>query len=144
MSVTEKIRAIGEDGAKYLLDLVKANENNIKSNTEFLTEVNEKAETAESIAKGRNQAHVFATTADMQAWLSNVANKGVYNQGDNLYIVDVDVPDWWIAEVLDTVDSSTGYYYKIAQLETQKVDLSELQKEIQAIFRYECKRVQAN
>ena len=83
---------------------------------------------AVSIAKGRNQAHVFATTEDLQSWLSNADNKGLYNVGDNLYIVDVGVPDWWIKEVLEEADTDTGYYYKIAQLEVQKVDLSEYLK----------------
>ena len=88
------------------------------------------AETATNIAKGRNRAHVFSTTNAMQTFLSNEGNKGLYNVGDNLYIVDVDVPDWWVAEVLDTADPSTGYYYKIAKLETQKVDLTEIETDI--------------
>lgn len=95
-----------------------------------LNEVKEKAEKAESIARGRNQAHVFATTEKMQEWLSNADNKGLYNKGDNMYIVDVGVPDWWIAEVLEEADADTGYYYKIAQLETQKVDLTEILSDI--------------
>ena len=128
MNNNEFLKAIGESGAKYILGLIKKNENSIKANTQLLTQVNEKADTAENIAKGRNQAHVFATTADMQTWLSNEENKGLYNVGDNLYIVDVDVPDWWIEEVLDEADAETGYYYKIAQLEVQKVDLSEYLK----------------
>lgn len=87
-------------------------------------------EKAMSIAKGRNQAHVFNTTTDMQTWLSNSENIGKYNVGDNVYIVEVDVPDWWISEVLTEVDSETGYYYKIKQLEIQKVDLTEIESKI--------------
>ena len=83
-----------------------------------------------AIAKGRNRAHVFSTTAAMQEFLSTESNKGLYNVGDNLYIVDVDVPDWWVSEVLDTIDPETGYYYKIAKLETQKVDLTEIEAEL--------------
>ena len=79
-------------------------------------------ETALSIAKGRNQARVFNTTDDMREWLSNAENANKCSVGDNLYIVDTEVPDWWISEVLNTVDIETGYYYKIAQLETQKVE----------------------
>ena len=88
---------------------------------------------AANIAKGRNQAHVFSTTEAMQAFLSNAENAGKYNVGDNLYIVEVDVPDWWISEVLTEADAETGYYYKIAQLETQKVDLTEIEADIAAI-----------
>ena len=91
-----------------------------------IDEVNDKADTATNIAKGRNQAHVFATTEAMQTWLSNADNKGQYNVGDNLYIIDVGVPDWWVSEVLTEVDTETGYFYKIAPLETQKVDLTEI------------------
>jgi hypothetical protein len=90
-------------------------------------------ETALSIAKGINSAKVFDTTADMEAWLSDENNKGKCQVGNNLYIIDVDVPDWWIAEVLDTPDSETGYYYKIAQLEVQKVDLTDINEDIDAL-----------
>lgn len=89
-----------------------------------VTEVNDKVDVATNIAKGRNQAHVFNTTAEMQEWLSDSENKGLLNKGDNIYIVELDVSDWWVAEVLEEADAETGYYYKIAQLETQKVDLS--------------------
>lgn len=91
------------------------------------------AETATAIAKGRNQAHVFNTTDAMKSWLSDANNKGIYNKGDNIYIVDVGVPDWWVSEVLQDADIETGYYYKIAQLETQKVDLTEINAEISQI-----------
>lgn len=90
-------------------------------------------ETALSIAKGINSAKVFDTTADMEAWLSDEANKGKCDVGNNLYIVDIDVPDWWIAEVLETPDSETGYYYKIAQLEVQKVDLTTINEDIDTL-----------
>ena len=97
------------------------------------TELNNKVDEATAIAKGKNRAHVFATTEAMQEWLSTESNKGLYNVGDNLYIVDVGVPDWWISEVLTIADASTGYYYKIAQLGTQKVDLTEIESNIQAL-----------
>lgn len=80
-------------------------------------------DTALSIAKGRNQARVFATTEAMYTWLKNKANAGVCNVGDNIYIVDTGVPDWWISKVLTSANGD-GYYYEIAQLETQKVDLT--------------------
>lgn len=83
-----------------------------------------------SIAKGKNQAHTFETTGEMQAWLSDIENMGTCNVGDNLYIVDKEVPDWWISKVLTEVDSETGYYYEIAQLETQKVDLTDVESGI--------------
>jgi len=88
------------------------------------------ADTATAIAKGRNQAHVFSTTADMAVWLSDAKNKGLWQRGDNIYIVELDVPDWWIAEVLNEADAQTGYYYKLGQLETQKIDLVNLEEDI--------------
>lgn len=86
--------------------------------------VEDQSATALSIAKGKNQAHIFNTTDDMNAWMSVSSNAGLYTVGDNIYIIDTDVPDWWVSEVLTEADPDTGFYYKIAQLETQKVDLT--------------------
>lgn len=88
------------------------------------------AQESNNIAKGRNRAHVFGTTDDMKNWLADEANKGLCAVGDNLYIVDVGVPDWWVSDVLDSVDAETGWYYQIAQLETQKVDLTDVEKRL--------------
>lgn len=96
-----------------------------------VSEVDEKAEEALAIAKGKNRAHIFLTTEAMQAALSDEVNKDSYSVGDNLYIVDTEVPDWWIVEVLDQPDPDTGYYYKVAQLETQKVDLTDIIESIE-------------
>lgn len=85
-----------------------------------------------SVAKGKNRAKVFSTTESMNAWLSDSTNAGVANVGDNLYIIDTGVPDWWISEVLTEPDEA-GRYYKIAQLETQKVDLTTYEARIAAI-----------
>ena len=93
-------------------------------------EIDDEVENAVSIAKGKNQARVFNSTDDMNTWLADEANKGVCGVGDNLYIVDVGVPDWWVSEVLDEADSDTGFYYKIAVLETQKVDVAEILSEL--------------
>ena len=95
-----------------------------------IDDVNNKADEALTVAKGKNRSIVFETTSDMQTWLSNAENKEKCQVGDNVYIEQIDVPDWWIAEVLTEADADTGYYYKVAQLETQKVDLSSLEDEI--------------
>lgn len=97
-----------------------------------IEEIGTKIETVESIAKGKNQARVFSTTEAMENWLSDSANKGVANVGDNLYIVAVDVPDWWISSVLEAPNES-GMYYEIAQFETQKVDLTTIESAINSI-----------
>lgn len=76
------------------------------------------------VASGGNQAKIFETTDDMESWLKDETNAGILNIGDNLYIVEKDVPDWWISEVLTEADSSTGYFYTIQTLEGPKIDLS--------------------
>lgn len=95
--------------------------------------VDNKADVATAIAKGKNQARVFATTKKMNEWLSDASNKGVAQKGDNLYIVELNVPDWWISEVLEEPNAD-GKYYEIAQLETQKVDLTTIENDITTIF----------
>lgn len=80
-----------------------------------------------NIAKGKNTAKVFDTFADMEIYLRDINNKEKLKIGDNLYIKALEVPDYWVSEVLTTPDSTTNYYYSIAQLETQKVDLSTYQ-----------------
>lgn len=124
----------GQSKKVYLgegLSLVSASLNAIKKITDkfktLIDSVTNTANKALSIAKGKNQARVFATTEVMEEWLSDDGNVGLCNVGDNLYIVDTGVPDWWISEVLTKVDADTGFYYKIAQLETQKVDLDEIE-----------------
>ena len=82
------------------------------------------ANTALSIAKGKNQAHVFDTEADMEAWLKDPENAGKCAVGDNLYIKELNVPDWWVSEVLTSADLETGFYYGVARLETQKADMT--------------------
>lgn len=96
-----------------------------ESTTASVSDLDAKINEAKNIAKGRNQARVFATTDAMKEWLKNAANKGIANQGDNLYIVTKDVPDYWVEEVLDTPNDE-GYYYEVEELETQKVDLTTL------------------
>lgn len=95
-----------------------------------LDTVEDTADEALIIAKGKNRAKVFETTAEMQEWLSVEANKEVLLVGDNIYIVDTEVPDWWVTEVLATADAETGYYYKIAELETQRVSLVDIERDI--------------
>ena len=75
-----------------------------------------KAENALYIAKGRATGYVFDTKADMDLWLTKETNTAKLNLGDNLYIRDTGVPDyWWDGE-------------NVQPLETQKVDLAEYVK----------------
>ncbi len=76
----------------------------------------EEIEDIEAIAKGRATGYVFDTIEDLDAWLSNEENIENLVLGDNLYIRELDVPDYWW-------DGSAKQ-----QLETQKVDLTEYVK----------------
>lgn len=80
----------------------------------FFNDMNE----VEAIAKGRATGYVFDTVDDLDAWLSDSANTAKLNLGDNFYIRALDVPDYWW-------DGTSKQ-----QLETQKVNLSEITDEL--------------
>lgn len=74
------------------------------------------AEEAKTIAKGRATGYVFDDLEDMEEWLEDPDHVDLLVVGDNLYIRDTEVPDyWWDGE-------------EAQPLETQKVDLSEYAK----------------
>lgn len=75
------------------------------------------ANQAETIAKGRATGYVFDTVEDLDAWLLVEENVSKLILGDNLYIRAVGVPDYWWDGTQKQV------------LETQKVDLSEYAKQ---------------
>lgn len=103
---------------------------------------NSTANTARSIAEGANQALSYSNYSAMVTAFNNLAND-VYNIGQNVMIVTLEVPDLWISsiestsqsyiyttdEAFTTALSTNGYvqvgYYKLSALETQKVDLTE-------------------
>lgn len=94
-----------------------------------------------SIAKGANQALSYSNYQSMITAFNNLANN-VYNVGQNVMIVTLEVPDLWISGIESTSSTYTyttdsafttelatnGYvqvgYYKLSALETQKVDLT--------------------
>ena len=98
-------------------------------------------ETVSQIAKGANQALSYENYENMITALNAMSNV-VLKKGQNIYIGTVGVPDLWVFSVEETsstytfVDDGTLVnllkenvavqigYYKIAMLETQKVDLS--------------------
>ena len=75
------------------------------------------AENAELIAKGRATGYVFDTVQAMLTWIGVEGNKAKLVVGDNLYIRELDVPDFWW-------DGNTYH-----PLETQKVNLTEYIKQ---------------
>ena len=99
----------------------------------------------ESIAKGANQCLSYESYEAMITALNAMDNTKL-KKGQNIYIGTVGVPDLWIYSVEESSSSYTFTdddtlanavkenvavqigYYKVAQLETQKVDLSEYGK----------------
>ena len=77
-----------------------------------------------------NSSKVFDTFADMEAWLKDASNKGILEVGNNLYIKESDITDYWVSGVLDSADSNTGYYYEIEELGAEKLDMSEYEDAI--------------
>ena len=79
---------------------------------------------AKAIAEGRSRGRKFDTKADLDAWLLNPANVSELQIGDNFYIVDTGVPDFWW--------TGTG----IEPLEVDKVFLLDYYTKTQADNRY--------
>lgn len=93
------------------------------------------------LADGKKKAFNYANISTMVSALLELPSTSL-KAGDDIYIVDTDVPDFWIKDVksssasysysnlsdfLETLNTN-GYiqigYYEIAKLETEKVDLS--------------------
>ena len=107
-------------------------------------------ETVEAIAKGRNQALAYNSYSEMITTLNGMA-KDELKRGQNIYIGTVGVPDLWVYGVETTnvtytyVDDTTFVsglndnvtvqvgYYKLAQLETQKVDVGSINSAIDTL-----------
>ena len=89
----------------------------------ILNKAIETSERAEAIAKGRATGYVFDTIVDLDEWLQDNENTSKLVLGDNLYIREVGVPDYWWDGTSKQI------------LETQKVDLDEYAKkdEIKAL-----------
>lgn len=130
---TEKIitNAYYDDTTKELvIDFENANQVRIPIKAdvsgleETIIKVQETADEAKKIAEGRARSKVFETFDDMQTYLKN-ANNSELKIGDNLYIKALNVPDYWVSTILDNNIGTYGYY-QVAQLETQKVDLSNI------------------
>ena len=103
----------------YALAASKANQTELDAVKMNLDTVSDTADEALTVARGRNRALCFFTKQELDSWLNgdflreDGKTKADLQVGDNLYIVEVGVPDyWWDGE-------------QIRPLETQKVDLSE-------------------
>lgn len=120
-------------------------EEQIATITENIITLQSEVSTATSIAKGANQSVTFESYSAMVSALNTLSND-VYNVGQNVMIVTLNVPDLWVSEIAEAAVeftynseedftnqlSTNGYvqvgYYKLSALETQKVDLNEYAK----------------
>ena len=116
----------------------------------FQTTVTNNVDTLESIVKGRNQALAYNSYSEMITALNGMT-KDELKRGQNIYIGTVGVPDLWVYSVettkvtysyvndntiVNTLDTNTTIqvgYYKLAQLETQKVDLTNIESDIDTL-----------
>lgn len=73
-------------------------------------------QSVEAIAKGRSKSYTFETFYDLEVFIADPSNVANLTVGDNLYIIDKKVPDyWWDGK-------------KIQELETGKVSLEDYQE----------------
>ena len=106
----------------------------------ILENIENVANNAETIARGKASSVVKDTWVEMEAWLKDITNKGTHKIGDNLYIKakytdETETerqPDYWIAEVLEEPNEK-GYYYEISELEADKPDLDAYAKKEQFV-----------
>lgn len=121
---------------------------NVDDHLEYLYEQNEAqeqaigvaqqtAEDALGLAQGKVKSKTYQSLAEMVADLKALA-KDALKIGDTLYIIDEDVPDFWVTHVQATsvttnsaqtlIDANyTGVqfgYFVVSKLETQKPDLT--------------------
>lgn len=106
-----------------------------------VTQIQPQINEIESIAKGANQTLGYSNYSDMITAFNSLAST-VYKVGQNVMIQTLEVPDLWVYSIESTSSTYTyttdsaitealktiGYiqvgYYKLSQLETQKVDLT--------------------
>lgn len=100
-----------------------------------------KDEVAGLIAGGGVSALVFDTKADLDTWIASAGNTATLKAGQNIYIKEMDVPDyWWDGSALQPLETQkvdlTGYvteeslatklsgYLKTTDTETSNIDFS--------------------
>lgn len=76
-----------------------------------------------SIAQGKNRSHVFQTEKQLDEWLLNADNVATLKIGDNLYIVELSVPDYWWdgtqKQRLETVKVDLNEYYNKEEVDAK-------------------------
>lgn len=143
--------ADGKSAYQYAVDGgFKGTEEEFAKLLNGISDLQEDVYTVEAIAKGRNQALAYNNYSEMITALNNMSADEL-NRGQNIYIATLGVPDLWVYGVEETnveyiyVDDDTFVeglnvnttvqvgYYKLAQLETQKVDIDGLADDIDTL-----------
>ncbi len=109
------------DTALQQIDLSAHNESSLSH-----ADIRQTAGDALVIAKGKARSMVFNTFALLESWLKDSTHTEELAVGDNLYIKDTSVPDYWVSAVLQSADPVTGYYYEISPLESEVPDISNM------------------
>jgi hypothetical protein len=127
------------DNTDKILDSIAAlNENTEKIDEELISKLDTAHNTSESahndirliiadveaIARGKSRAWVFDTVADLDTWLAVPANVSELLSGDNFYIRDLEVPDYW----WDGTQKQ--------ELEGEKVDLTDYYNKTESDAKY--------
>lgn len=90
-----------------------------------LQEVQETANEAEAIARGKATSYTFETLTALDDWLEVSENVAKLHIGDNLYINDVGVPDyWWNGEarmILESEKPDMSDYYSKDEIDTRLI-----------------------
>jgi len=93
--------------------------------------LSEKIDEAKAIAEGGARARVFADEAELDAWLAVRENTDTLNVGDNFYIIETDVPDYWWdgtrKQKLETGKVDLAQYYTKTQIDillSSKLDIT--------------------
>lgn len=131
----------GDPGDDYVITENDYNEIAEVTKPKVITAIQPEIQEIEAIAKGANQALSYANYQSMITAFNSLEDD-VYNVGQNVMIVTLNVPDLWISSVESTSVAYTyttdeafmndlatnGYvqigYYRLSALETQKVDLT--------------------
>lgn len=150
-ALNEKIEQVNKieenaDYAKEQGDYAKQEAEKVDKVVDYVVATSEEAKeiskTAESIAKGANQCKTYG---DYPTFIEafNLIPKDKYNVGQDVRIVQVNVPDLWIAYAMEEKEEYTYTtdedfinelvtngivqvgYYKFGMLETQKVNLKD-------------------
>ena len=87
--------------------------NTHNTNNTAHSDIRQEISDVEAIARGKSRARVFSTVANLDSWLSVPDNVATLQIGDNFYIEDTGVPDYWWSGMTKL------------PLEAEKVDLTD-------------------